>query len=199
MVKATGSKYKRDIQRPILDKLQYRFSPFKFQQKALDDLHLSNMFEAARWTPSAKNLQPWSFLYTENGATSFDQLLNCLTEKNKRWAKDAPILMLCIYNCHDEQGNDNFYALHDLGSAVANMTLQAQEDGVAIHLMGGKETQQAKEIFNLPAKYHVSCIAAIGYYCLEDVTISEDYKEEAANSHKRKSRDTFVFKDSIRF
>jgi len=78
-------------------------------------------------------------------------------------AKDAPLLMLCIYNCQNKEGNENLYAVHDLGSAVANMTLQAQEDGVALHLMGEKETQKAKEFFNLPARYHVSCIEAIGY------------------------------------
>ena len=38
-----------------------RWSPRSFTGKAMDRAELMSLFEAARWTPSTSNTQPWRF------------------------------------------------------------------------------------------------------------------------------------------
>ena len=189
---ATGSRDKRDIECNIIEKLQYRFSPFRFQNKAIKPDHLSLIFEAARWTPSAKNIQPWHFLHAAKNSQAYDLLFKCLSDKNQRWAKNAPSYMLCSFNTKDQDGDENFYALHDLGGAVANMTLQAQELGIAFHLMSGEEIKKSADMFTLPTDYKVAHIIAFGYYCLDNSEISGQYAKEFKNSHTRQPQKSFV-------
>lgn len=172
---ATGSKEKRNFQYDILEPLKFRFSPFRFQEKKISVSHLKSIFEAARWTPSAKNLQPWSFVQTVKGSKPYLAMIDCLTDKNRRWADKAPMLILSLYDRLDREGEENFYALHDLGSPVSNMTLQAHELGIAFHLIGGPELKQTRDLLEIPERYSPVNIIAAGYYCLDNEPIDEDY------------------------
>jgi hypothetical protein len=49
---------------PINHLLQKRWSPRAFANDAVDHADLLSLFEAARWTPSSGNQQPWSFIVT---------------------------------------------------------------------------------------------------------------------------------------
>ncbi len=50
---------------PIHPMLASRWSPRAFSARLLDGDTIASMFEAARWSPSANNLQPWAFIYAE--------------------------------------------------------------------------------------------------------------------------------------
>ena len=45
-----------------------RWSPRAFTGEAMPDEVLMSLFEAARWAPSASNIQPWLFVYARRGS-----------------------------------------------------------------------------------------------------------------------------------
>ena len=67
-----------------------RWSPRAFQKTSIDDASMSRIMEAARWSPSCFNAQPWRF-YTSTTDT-FNDFLNLLVEGNQGWAKDNAVI-----------------------------------------------------------------------------------------------------------
>ena len=164
-------------------------------EKEISHENLALLFEAARWTPSAYNEQPWNFiLVTQHEPEQFEQMINLLKEGNKPWASKAFALVLTVARLkatHNE--TDNFHALYDLGASVANLTLQATELNITVNQMGGFYHDKAKELFNLGENYSPASILALGY---EPETESfEIHKKERAAQRKRKSLGQFVFRN----
>ena len=50
-----------------------------------------------------------------------------------------------------------------LGAANENMFLEAFNQGLIMHEMGGFEVQKAREVFNMPEDYEMGIMIAIGY------------------------------------
>ena len=77
--------------------LKQRYSPRIFKDKKITEQHMHQLFEAVRWAPSSNNQQPWRFLYAEKGSEAYKKIIDNLTDSNKIWAKNAPLLMLTAY------------------------------------------------------------------------------------------------------
>jgi nitroreductase len=85
------------IDHPIHKFLAERWSPYAFEDRSVSQSDLCSLFEAARWSASSYNEQPWSYIVaTKEDPDQFQQLLSCLLEGNQFWAKDAPVLVLGI-------------------------------------------------------------------------------------------------------
>src|SRR5437870_4918347 len=72
-----------------------RWSPRAFDAKPVSDKILASLFEAARWSPSCFNEQPWLFLYanTEEDLQYFRPLL---VDQNRAWADKVPVLVFAF-------------------------------------------------------------------------------------------------------
>jgi hypothetical protein len=119
--------------------------------------------------------------------------MNVLVEFNQGWAKNAPVLMLGVFDKKTPDGKDNFHALHDLGQFAANMTIQAQSMGIAMHQMAGIKHEEALKEFKFPETYHVATAIAVGYYGGELDDLPEDLKGEEKKDRQRKKQDDFIF------
>ncbi len=62
-----------------------------------------------------------------------------------------------------QSGQPNPWALHDLGLAIGNLTLQASALDLYVHNMGGFSPEKAQTLFNLPADVRPVTMIAIGY------------------------------------
>jgi nitroreductase len=113
-----------------------RWSPRSFVKKGLDAAVLTRIIDAARWSPSCFNAQPWR-IYTSNDE-SFAAFLDLLMEGNQVWAKDAEVIGFFVAEItFEHNGKDNPYAEFDCGAAWMSLTLQAQAEGLYTHGMGG--------------------------------------------------------------
>ncbi|MDQ1617936.1 MAG: hypothetical protein QOE19_505, partial [Actinomycetota bacterium] len=57
---------------PLHPLLAERWSPRAFDTNAtVTDAQMTALLEAARWSPSANNSQPWRFLVARRGTTEF--------------------------------------------------------------------------------------------------------------------------------
>src|SRR5262245_60473558 len=112
---------------PVQELIAKRWSPVAFADRAVADDDLRSLFEAARWAASSYNEQPWSYIVAVNrDAEAFQRLLSCLVEGNQAWAATAPVLVLgCTSLRFARNDRPNAAALHDLGLASANLTLEA--------------------------------------------------------------------------
>ena len=142
-----------------------RWSPYRFDDKAISNKDLLSLFEAARWAPSSYNEQPWRFLIaTKDRPAEFNTLLACLQEGNQAWAQHASALVLASSRLTFERnGEDNQAAIHDLGAAVSYLSLEAASRGIAVHQMIGIDPAKAKRAYRIPEDYRILTAFAIGY------------------------------------
>lgn len=132
--------------------LAERWSPRAFAPEPVGAEDLAALFEAARWAPSCFNEQPWRFLVaTKEDEEGFARLLGTLVDANREWAKDAPVIGIgCAAKNFARGGKPNAHARHDLGQAMAMLSIEAATRGLAVHQMAGFDAEAAAKDCGLP-------------------------------------------------
>lgn len=139
-----------------------RWSPRSFTDQAVSDDQLAAVFEAARWTPSWMNNQPWYFVYETDGAAR-EGILGTFMEFNRDWAAKAPVVGLVLARTELE----DFMARtrdFDTGAACMALTLQATTLGLSVHLLGGVDVEAAYALTGTsPDDVNVLCGFVLGH------------------------------------
>lgn len=179
---------------PIHDLLSHRWSPRAFAARPVDAATLARLFEAARWAPSSYNEQPWAFVVAQSSdAAGFTKALEGLIEFNRDWVKHAPALIYSLARkSFARNGQPNPHAWHDVGLAVANLTVQASAEGLVVHQMAGILPDKVRELFNVPVEWEPVTGIAIGYVGDPD-TLPEKLRERELAPRERKPQGEFVF------
>ena len=179
---------------PILETLASRWSPYGYADKAVDDADLRSLLEAARWSASAFNEQPWHYIVARRSdGEQYHRLLPCLVEANQAWAKAAPVLVLTVVaEKYARNGKENGSALHDLGQASANLTTEAVARGLSVHQMAGIDPERAREIYGIPEGFRAVTGLAIGY-AADPASLPDQLRERDTASRQRKPLADFVF------
>ena len=134
-----------------------RWSPRSFNDSHnLNESEIHSLLEAARWSPSWMNAQPWRFLVGLRGDSDFAGLVSTLQDFNLEWAPNTSALILVAASAKEVTQIETF----DVGLAVGALTTQAQSMGLHTHQMGGFSKTKVKEVFSLPE--NVEPIALIG-------------------------------------
>lgn len=169
--------------REIHHLLRERYSPHAFADEPVPEPVLERLLEAARWAPSSFNEQPWRFVVAERSRdpTTHEALVEVLAEGNRAWARDAPALALtAAKRTFDFNGEENAHARHDVGLAVAQLTLQATAEGLGVHQMAGFDAEAAREAFELPEGVDPVTVIAIGYPASPEALPDELAERETA-------------------
>ncbi len=152
---------------PINALLAERYSPYVFDaDRGVDRAELASLFEAARWTMSCYNEQPWRYIVgvRARDPETWQDVLSVLVEGNQTWARNAPVLALGVIQTHFKRnGEHNPVARHDLGAASANLTVEAMSRGLFVHQMLGILPDKAREVFDLTDDLEAVTGMAIGY------------------------------------
>jgi nitroreductase len=150
---------------PIHELIRTRWSPRAFADKSVAPDVLRSVFEAARWAPSSNNEQPWAYLVaTKEDPDNFAKMLGTLVEFNQNWAKHAPVLALSVAHLKSSRdGKPNHVAQHDVGSASAQLTFEANSRGLFVHQMAGFDGNKARQVFGIPEDWQPVAAMAIGY------------------------------------
>jgi hypothetical protein len=130
---------------------------------------------------------------TKDHPEAYAKLLGCLIEFNQSWAKTAPLLVItAAHIVFERNGKPNLHAYHDVGLAVANLTVQATADGLLLHQMAGINIEHARKALELPAGWDPVTGVAIGYQGDPAVLPPDIAKREFAE-RTRKPQASFVF------
>jgi len=146
---------------PVLKTIAKRFSPRIFGTDSIPEDHIRSIFEAARWTPSGRNNQPWFFYSVKKGTASYEKIKLCIPNRNG-WALSAPLIIIAYYSPTEPQGTLNKWAQYDLGAAVISLILQAQELGYYSRQIGSFDLEETKKQFPIETPYIPLTLIAMG-------------------------------------
>jgi len=148
---------------PVMEVLAGRWSPRAYDATApLDEQKLSSALEAARWAPSANNVQPWRFIVARRGTAEHAAIVQTLVGFNQLWAGDAAALVVAIAEDADADGKALGTASYDLGQAVAHLSVQAHHDGLHVHQMGGFDREALRGRFGLEKRFRPVTVVTLG-------------------------------------
>lgn len=169
-----------------------RWSPRAFDPAvSLTPSDLRPLLEAARWAPSHGNTQPARFLVGFRGDSVFTRVFDALRPGNQVWAGRASVLAVACRVTADDRGpmpNTEY----GVGLAVANLSLQAVENGLVTHQMGGFSKDSVRESFGLPDDVVPVVVVAIGVLG-DDADLPEDLRAREHRVRKRKPLTETVF------
>lgn len=169
-----------------------RWSPRVIDPEPIREEDLKAIFEAARWSMSCFNDQPWMIGYAVSESDR-EKFLSFLAEGNQVWAKSAPVIGVIFARKNFKHNNKpNRWAEFDCGAAWMALTMQARMFGLYTHGMGGFNAETAHEVLKVPDdKYKALCVFTLGRYG-DPRTVPEDIrKREKPND--RVSQSEFVF------
>jgi nitroreductase len=172
--------------------LQKRWSARSFKQRHISKEELRTMFQAAAWSSSSMNEQPWRFVYGEHGSTTHALITSVLMPGNSLWAKDAPLLMAVFAKKVFADGSDNLHAWHDVGAACTSLLLQGVALGIYGHQMGGFDREKSKQVFAHADEYDIVSIIALGYLGEADA-LNEPFRTREITPRTRKEPESFAF------
>lgn len=181
-------------QYPVHELIQKRWSPLAFSDQPIDPQTLASLLEAARWTSSSYNEQPWFFLVaTQAQSEDYQRLLSCLVEGNQVWAKHAPVLMIGVAKlAFDHNGKPNAHAYYDLGGAVSQLTVEATARDLFVHQMAGFEVEKTRQLCQVPAGFDPVVAIALGAYG-DASGLGENYQKREFAPRSRKTLSSCVF------
>jgi nitroreductase len=148
---------------PILDIIINRWSSRALSGEPMSDEELFPLFEAARWAPSSYNNQPWHFIYTHRDSPAWFEYLDLLVPFNRSWAQKAAVLILVASDTlFEKTGKISRTHLFDTGAAWENLALQGTAQGLVVHGMEGFDYDKARQLIDLPDRYELCAMIAIG-------------------------------------
>ena len=182
-----------ETNQPIHALLANRWSPRAFSSQPVETEKLLQLFEAARWSASGGNSQPWAFIVvTQNDREAFDHLVGTTMGFNTVWVQKAPVLVLTVAKPGRPGTPLGKFSHYDVGQAVAHLSIQASAMGLYVHQMGGFDAEKARTLFNLPAETEPMTLVAIGYYGnMEE--LPEELQARETLPRTRKPISEFVF------
>jgi nitroreductase len=182
---------------PVSEIIAKRWSARAFSTRPVEFSQLLSILEAARWAPSSRNEQPWRYIvFTSDNPEILKKAQSVLKDIND-YAKRAPVLICAITKkTYSDNGNPNRLYFHDLGAANENMFLEAFNQGLIMHEMGGFDVQKAREIFSVPDDYEVGIMIAIGYQDTYRV-LPDRLRHKAFTPRVRKPLSEIIFIEKI--
>jgi nitroreductase len=150
----------------VLEAIKGRRSVRAFKsEKNISEETVEKIIEAARWAPSAGNIQPWEFIIVRRpeirkrlAAAAF----------NQSFIEQAPVVIVV---CADEnrssegygQRGKTLYCIQDTAAAIQNIHLAAYSNGLSTCWIGAFEEEEASEILQIPQGIRPVAMIPLGY------------------------------------
>jgi len=178
----------------------------KFKQEQVSEEILKKLVDAARVAPQGANLQPLKYAVV-NDKTLLEAIF-----PTTAWAgyikpagdpdeNERPMAYIVVLVDTEVKKAD--YDV-DAGAAVQNILLTAIEEGLGSCWLGAINRNKIAEILNIPQKYLIHTMVALGYPAEVPVMEDEDgsikyYKDDEGVLHvpKRKLQDIIFFNNNI--
>ena len=185
----------RTTEYDIDDIFLQRSSPRAMSGENISKEELMTLFEAARWAPSSRNIQPWRFVYAFRDTPAFEKLFSFLGEFNQIWCKNASVVIVTISKNTQDDGTPSPTHSFDTGSAWENFALQGAKMGLVVHGMAGFDYEKAKNELNIPDDYSVEMMIVVGK--LGNIEDLPEKLQEREKPSDRKNIDKFAFEGNF--
>lgn len=149
----------------ILSLVKDRYSVRHYKPDAVPGALLNQLMEAARWAPSAGNLQPWFFYVVTKEE---DKEILAAAALNQRFIARAPVVIVVCAEpersarVYGDRGR-NLYCYQDTAAAVQNILLTAAALGLGTCWVGAFDEEKVKECLGMPEGLRPVAIIPVGY------------------------------------
>lgn len=145
----------------VNEAIRKRRSVRAWQDRPVEDDVLSQVLDAARLAPSARNRQEWKFVAVRDAAVRAE--LKRAT-RGQDFVGDAPVVLVACaleYNYTMACGQKAYTV--DLSIAVDHMQLQARELGLGSCWIGSFDHDTVQEVLGIPQSVRIVAVMPIGY------------------------------------
>ena len=140
----------------VLSCVRSRRTVRSFRSDTVPDSIIDKILDAARWTPSSRNQQPWHLIVVKNRQT--------LTEISRiaasgRFISDAPLAIAIAMENADRPELD-------AGRALQQMELVAWAEGLGTCFVGlrlADQNQEVKRLLGIPEELELITVLPFGY------------------------------------
>ncbi len=149
----------------VFKAIKTRRSIRAFTQEEISDDEIEKILDAARWAPSAGNIQPWIFVVVRNPETK-----RRLSEAalNQFFINEAPVVIVV---CADQERSGmgygsrgiNLYCIQDTAAATQNILLAAHALGLGACWVGAFNEEEVRHILRVPRGVRPVAIVPIGH------------------------------------
>jgi nitroreductase len=150
----------------VLEAIKGRRSVRSFKsEKNVSEKTVQELIDAARWAPSAGNIQPWEFIIVRK-----PEIKKRLSEAalNQSFLEQAPVVIVV---CADEnrssegygQRGRTLYCLQDTAAAIQNIHLTAHSLGLGTCWVGAFKEEEASKILKIPQGIRPVALIPVGY------------------------------------
>jgi len=166
--------------------IEARRSLRAFSRRPVESEKIERMLEAARWSPSCANRQPWRFVVVGTDAASRAAVEEALDGGNA-WAKRAPVLIAVGARREDAAVVESReYFLLDTGMALMSLLYRAVDQGLLAHPLAGWKEEPLRAALGLPGEFTPAAVVAVGYAGksgdLDDAARKKDEKPRTRKS-----------------
>jgi len=136
----------------VFEAIKTRRSIRAFTEEEVSDEEIEKILDAARWAPSAGNIQPWIFVIVRDPKRK-----RRLSEAalNQLFIEEAPVVIVV---CADQErsgrvygrrGSD-LYCIQDTAAAIQNLLLAAHALGLGACWVGAFNEDAVRHVLNIP-------------------------------------------------
>jgi nitroreductase len=148
----------------VFEAIKKRRSVRAYTSEEVSEEDVERLIEAARWAPSAGNIQPWEFVIVRNAETK-RRLSDAALHQT--FIEEAPVvIVVCADVARSSWGygsrGSNLYCLQDTAAATENMLLAAQALGLATCWVGAFHEDEVAKVVNTPRNVRPVAIVPVG-------------------------------------
>ncbi|HJX24484.1 MAG TPA: nitroreductase family protein [Candidatus Bathyarchaeia archaeon] len=140
----------------VLDAIKARRSVRAYLPDTVPEEVLERILEAARFAPSAGNIQPWHFIVVT------DPQKRTQISKGGRFARFLSESPTVIVGCGMKRSTTKWHVV-DTTIAMQNMVLAATSEGLGTCWIGSFNEVEVKKLLRIPEEFTVVALLAIGY------------------------------------
>lgn len=153
----------------FLDLAKRRKTIFKFSDKKVSNQNIKKMLEAARWSPSCRNSQPWHFIVVRD-KKKIEELMK---ESTYGFYHNNPsVLIACVlirdkcegedFSCFKGRYSGTYESFITVGIAAYNICLEAFDLGVGSCLLTPHQPG-VRKILNISDEDMIPMLVGLGY------------------------------------
>jgi nitroreductase len=149
----------------VFEAIRGRRSIRAFESREVPEELVERLIEAARWAPSAGNIQPWEFIIVRK-----QEIKRKLAEAAlwQSFIEEAPVvIVVCADEVRSTQGygmrGKTLYCIQDTAAAIQNIHLAAYSMGLGTCWVGAFREDEARKVLKTPAGIRPVAIIPVGY------------------------------------
>lgn len=149
----------------LFEAIKNRRSTRAYKEQELPTGTVEKLIDAARWAPSAGNIQPWAFVVA--ASPDMKKKLSSAAYNQKDLEAASVVIVVCVDEkragqSYGERGK-TLYCIQDTAAAVQNILLSAYSLGLGSCWVGAFNEDQVRKAIAAPSNMRPVALVPVGY------------------------------------